>query len=123
MFFNRKYLIMSNQFTIKDHIEINDQKEQLKPIINIKRSTLSEYAISHIRTISRKICSEIQIVSDVNYDDLCGPWIYPKNPLYSQYNDIPCPSLCIWKYFTEEDITYLKKNQENKNMIISFFGK
>ncbi|XP_017760462.1 PREDICTED: uncharacterized protein LOC108550988 [Eufriesea mexicana] len=114
---------MLNQFIAENRIPYNDEKDQLKPIVNIKWPTLSERAISKIRTIFRKICSEIQIESGINYDDLCGPWVYSKNPLYSQYVDLPRPSLCIWKYFSEEDIVYLKKHQENKDIIRSFFGK
>ncbi|XP_076749089.1 uncharacterized protein LOC143422386 [Xylocopa sonorina] len=114
---------MSNQFTREDRIELHGQRDRLKQIVDIKWSTLSEHAELNVRTItSRKVRSDIQIGSSGNYDDLCGPWIYPKNPLYNQYVDPPHPSLCIWKYFTKEDIIYLKEYQENKNVIRSFFA-
>ncbi|CAL7950287.1 unnamed protein product [Xylocopa violacea] len=115
---------MSNQFKREDCIEFHGQKDQVKQIVDIKWSTLSKHAELNVRTITfRKVRSAIQIESNGNYDDLCGPWIYPKNPLYSQYVDPPYPNLCIWKYFTKEDIIYLKEYQENKNMISSFFDK
>ncbi|KAK9297291.1 hypothetical protein QLX08_009007 [Tetragonisca angustula] len=107
---------MSNQFVT------NDRKDQSKLIINVKESTLSERTIPKIQVTLRKIQSEIQIESNVDYDNLCGPWVYSKNPLQSTYICSPQPSLCIWKYFTEEDVIYLKKYQENKNLICSFFG-
>ncbi|KAF3424172.1 hypothetical protein E2986_07148 [Frieseomelitta varia] len=112
---------MSNQFVTKDRIVISDRKDQSKLIINVKESTLSERTIPKIQVTLRKIQSEIQIESNVDYDNLCGPWVYSENPLQSTYICSPQPSLCIWKYFTEEDVIYLKKYQENKNLICSFF--
>ncbi|CAK9795877.1 hypothetical protein ANTQUA_LOCUS527, partial [Anthophora quadrimaculata] len=114
---------MTSQLIKVNGNSINDQKDQSKAIVCVKWSNLSERITSNIRTvILRKICSEIQIESNVNYDDLCGPWSYPTN-LYKLHVDAPHPGLCIWKYFTEEDVTYLKKYQDNKDMICSFFEK
>ncbi|XP_060813833.1 uncharacterized protein LOC132906021 [Bombus pascuorum] len=112
---------MSYQFITEDRPQTNGQKDQSKSITNVKWSTLSERTIPKIQVTLQKIQSDIQIESNVDYDDLCGPWVYSKNPLHSKYVDSPQPSLCIWKYFTEEDIIYLKKHQENKNLIRSFF--
>lgn len=107
-----------------NHTETNDQDDHSTPIVYIKCLTLSEHEISDIQTIIfRRIRSENKIESNVNYDDLCGSWIYPKNPLYDQYVKPLDPSLCVWKYFTEEDLVYLKKHQQNKDVICSFFGK
>lgn len=107
-----------------DHITINDQNDHLTPIVDVKCSMLSEREISDIQAIIfRRIRSENQIESNVNYDDLCGSWTYPENPLYARYVKPLDPSLCVWKYFTEEDLVYLKKHQQNKDVICSFFGK
>ncbi|XP_017796941.1 PREDICTED: uncharacterized protein LOC108578171 [Habropoda laboriosa] len=114
---------MTSQLIKENRNGINNQKNQSKATVYVKWSNLSERITSNIRTvIFRKICSEIQIESNVNYDDLCGPWSYPRN-LYKSYIDAPHPGLCIWEYFTEEDIIYLKKYQDNKYIICSFFGK
>lgn len=111
---------MLNQALNKDYADVN-KNNQLK-LLDVKWSTLSESTISNVQTIVfRKIRSENQIESNVNYDDLCGPWVYSVNPFYNRYVEPPNPSLCIWKYFTEEDVIYLRKHQENKDAICTFF--
>lgn len=102
----------------------NHEEDQSELILNIKSSNLSERAKLGIPTvIVKKIRSENQVESNVNYDDLCGPWIYSKNSVYNRYFELPIPKLCIWKYFTEKDLIYLKRHQKDKEAVFSFFGK
>ncbi|XP_034189060.1 uncharacterized protein LOC117608285 [Osmia lignaria lignaria] len=114
---------MSNELTVKDNdYNKTNNQDRSTSVVDIKCSKLSERIISDIeRIIYRRAQSENQIKSDVNYDDLCGAWIYPENPIYSRYVKRSDPSLCVWKYFTEEDLVYLKQHQQNKDVICSFF--
>ena len=106
-----------------DCLETRNQ-DQSRSIIDIKSSTLSERRKLGIReVVTREVASEIQIESNVNYDDLCGPWVYPRNPVYHRYVEPPTPSLCIWIYFTEEDLIYLRTYQTEKQVVLSFFGR
>ena len=103
--------------------EIKNQ-DQSRSMIDIKPSTLSERRELCIgKVVTREVASEIQIESNVNYDDLCGPWVYAKNPAYQRYVEPPTPNLCIWIYFTEEDVIYLKTYQKEKQVVLSFFGR
>ncbi|XP_076183021.1 uncharacterized protein LOC143154881 [Ptiloglossa arizonensis] len=111
---------MSDKLVIKDNRIKAEVQNHSKMTLDIKSFKLSERMIPNIQ-ISRKTYSEIQIESDVDYDDLCGSWIYSKNPAYSWYVKPPNPSICIWQYFTEQDVIYLKKYQMNKKIISSFF--
>lgn len=106
-----------------DCLEIKNQ-DLSRAVIDIKSSTLSERRKLGIReVVTRKVTSEILIESNVNYDDLCGPWVYAKNPVYQRYVEPPTPKLCIWIYFTEEDVIYLKTYQKEKQVVLSFFGR
>ncbi|XP_076674445.1 uncharacterized protein LOC143372294 [Andrena cerasifolii] len=104
-----------------DCLEIKNQ-DQSRSVIDIKSSTLSERRRLGIRkVVPWEVTSEIQIESNVNYEDLCGPWVYAKNPVYQRYIEPPTPNLCIWIYFTEEDVIYLKTYQKEKQVVLSFF--
>ncbi|XP_015435650.1 PREDICTED: uncharacterized protein LOC107191186 [Dufourea novaeangliae] len=114
---------MLDQFLIKN-IKPEDQNDRSISMFDIKSSNLSERVTPCFpMLIPRKICSEIYIQSNVNYDDLCGPWIYPKNPVYGRYVDSAIPEVCVWKYFTKQDVIYLKHYQKNVEMVSALFGK
>ncbi|XP_053982144.1 uncharacterized protein LOC128878178 [Hylaeus volcanicus] len=113
---------MSDTFIEKDNNNEVEAQSHSKTILDVKSLNLSERPLPDSRIVtSRKIYSAIQIESNVNYDDLCGSWVYPKNRVYSWYNEPPIPSVCIWQYFTKQDVDYLKKYQKNKEIVLFFF--
>lgn len=86
-------------------------------IINIKRRFLSECTVlDDKKIVLRKVCSEPELESVTNYDDICGPWQFHTLPLYSQYSCLPS------KMITSEDIACMRKHRDKK-LILLFLGK
>lgn len=87
-------------------------------IVDVDRKYLSDIEISNVqKTTARKISSNVELKSNVNYDDLCGPWAFS---IYERYDDLSC---FISTFVTQTDIIFLKKHQLNKIIVSSVFGK
>ncbi|KAI4494437.1 hypothetical protein M0802_008929 [Mischocyttarus mexicanus] len=112
-------MLQNKRYKLKNTAESN-KAENMK---NVGRIFLSEPFVSTDYKnviIHRKIKSETIIDSNINYDDLCGPWFYTYKPMHA-CNDLLVPKLCIWELISFKDTDYIKKHQQDKDSILSFF--
>ncbi|XP_018361870.1 PREDICTED: uncharacterized protein LOC108760414 [Trachymyrmex cornetzi] len=52
-----------------------------------------------------------ELESNINYDDICGPWKLDSVPL-----DSPCN--LSFKLITPEDVTYMRKQKDQKSILL-----
>ncbi|XP_014216866.1 uncharacterized protein LOC106645498 [Copidosoma floridanum] len=89
-------------------------------IINVIGSNfLSERNLIRSSSLSPKLsASEPNIAYSVNYDDLCGPWPSPDNPVLEQYDDATLkPTLCTWKFITKRDAKCMREHMFDRDVI------
>lgn len=103
-----------------------DELKKTEHIKNTGRIYLSEPIVSidcKEVTFDRKIQSEAKVASDINYDDLCGPWFYLANPAHTHCDNLLVPKLCTWELISFKDITFMKEHQKDKNVILLFLSE
>ncbi|XP_046820327.1 uncharacterized protein LOC124424837 [Vespa crabro] len=114
-------MLKDKRYQFKNTAESNKADD----IKNVGRIFLSEpfVSINYKNVISyRKIKSETIIDSNINYDDLCGPWFCTYNPIHDYY-DLLVPKLCVWELISFKDVAFVKEHQRDKDVILSFFSK
>lgn len=102
----------------KYDMKMNDSyNSKSNTIIDVKRRFLSECTVlDDTKIVFRKVCSEPELESITNYDDICGPWQFHNVPLHNQYDYLSS------KLITSEDVACMRK-QRNKKLILLFLGK
>lgn len=98
------------------------KKYDLEPIEEVHRVFLSETVISDRILPPKTSSSEPDFHYVADYDELCGPWIFPKNPAIQKYDEVLVPKLCTWEFLSREDMKFLQQNQEEKEEILSLIG-
>ena len=96
---------------------------------NVDRGFASD-VVSASSLRKNEICEERKCVSEpnigycVDYDDLCGPWRFAKNPAHVREDNILTPRLCIWELLTAESIGCIRNcNQNDKRAIKLVIGE
>ncbi|KAK2579499.1 hypothetical protein KPH14_010810 [Odynerus spinipes] len=114
-------MLESKTYRSKSTPDEFNEAEHVKSVGNI---FLSEPFVSinynNEITSHRKVKSETKVESNINYDDLCGPWFYLANPTHARYDNLFVPKLCTWESISFKDITFMKEHQQDKNAILLF---
>ncbi|XP_033227462.1 coiled-coil domain-containing protein 189-like [Belonocnema kinseyi] len=98
------------------------KKYDSEPIEEVHRVFLSDTVISDRILPPKTSSSEPDFHYVADYDELCGPWIFPKNPAIQIYDEVLAPKLCTWEFLSREDMKFLQQNQQEKEAILSLIG-
>ena len=98
------------------------KKYDSEPIEEVHRVFLSQTSISDKVLPPKKSSSDPNVHYVADYDELCGPWVFPKNPAIQKYDEILVPKLCTWEFLSREDMKFVKQHQREKEAILSLIG-